>query len=373
MEQAQERLSRETAGGAKAPDRWYLHVQGRTVGPLAGEEVAFGLKTGEFLPSDKIANSRHPIWRRVAEHPVFGKLAAAGAVPRSKLLQAPPPPRLLRVKPMVPTIIPEFVPARPAVENPVEAAEAHSISPAAPAVEAAPAPLPEKAPEIALPKETSLSPSFAQVKVAALEPDLEDPETNAALEAATRELERVLSSLRKPEPLPEMNSPRTEKAELKGIPSRPEVQPIFLAEPAARKVLPESHVVPAAKGVIRIELKLPESPRRWLLLLALLMGAAWYFGLFSKKAATPSASPAPSIADPAPAASPSPAVEAEPVLRPGEQVITGEASAARPLKAKKTRDLKEFPLSDPSSPTNTPSDTGDPVPRLKAPVRPQRD
>ncbi|MGE3260241.1 MAG: DUF4339 domain-containing protein [Bacteriovoracia bacterium] len=40
---------------------------------------------------------------------------------------------------------------------------------------------------------------------------------------------------------------------------------------------------------------------------------------------------------------------------------------------KKTRDLKEFPLPDPSSPTSQPSTAGDPVLPLRAPTRPQRD
>jgi hypothetical protein len=39
----------------------------------------------------------------------------------------------------------------------------------------------------------------------------------------------------------------------------------------------------------------------------------------------------------------------------------------------KTRDLKDSRLPDPSSPTAAPIEAGDPIPLLKAPTRPQRE
>lgn len=53
-------------------------------------------------------------------------------------------------------------------------------------------------------------------------------------------------------------------------------------------------------------------------------------------------------------------------------VILGVAGIAY-WAGQKTRDLKEFPLPDPSSPTSQPSTAGDPVLPLRAPTRPQRD
>lgn len=324
----------------KKTERWYLHVQGRTVGPLAGEEVSFGLKTGEFLPADKIANARHPIWRRISEHPVFGKQVASDAVPRSEQLQAPPPPRLLRVKPVTPPPkVPDFVPSRPPAEaapepeqRPMAAPEPESKIQAEPAAE-------QKAETVAQPepKQAVTAPAGASAFSSSPDDYADDPETNASLEAATRELERVLSSLREPVPSPRTPGKASGKKELSAaIPARPEVQPVFLAEPAPRRASPR-HPEKAAgsqeRRVIQIELKFPERPIRWLALAALVFGIAYYAGIFARKDSAPSAG----------------------------------------LSENKTRDLKEFPLPDPSSPTNTPSEAGDPVPPLKAPTRPQRD
>lgn len=49
------------------------------------------------------------------------------------------------------------------------------------------------------------------------------------------------------------------------------------------------------------------------------------------------------------------------------------ALAAFSLGQKNRRDLKEFPLSDPPSPTTQPPAVGDPIPPLRAPTRPKRD
>ena len=329
----------------KSSDRWYLHVQGRTVGPLAGEEVAFGLKTGEFLPGDKIANSRHPIWRRISEHPVFGQHVAAENTPRSALLQAPPPPRLLRVKPVSPPRVPEAVPARPVVEK------ARPEPVAEPQLELKPEP--ELEPE--LEPEPELKPAPPPAGASAFHPSLStsdflenDPDTNAALEAATRELERALSKLSRPEPAAAPSpAPRAEVSA--AIPPRPEVQTVFLAEPAPSRraaETPESR----KRRVIQIELKMPEKPLRWLVAAALVFAVAYFAGSFWRSG------------DPQP--------KQEPVAEDQQLIGAESGGLAQP---KKTRDLEKFPLPDPSSPTNTPSDPGDPVPRLKAPTRPRRD
>lgn len=318
-------------GSPKSSDRWYLHVQGRTVGPLAGEEVAFGLKTGEFLPGDKIANSRHPIWRRISEHPVFGKHVAPENTPRSALLQAPPSPRLLRVKPVVPPKVPEVVPVRPA--EPVQEAKQEPVQEAVPETIAVPQPEPIQELKAQPAGASAFHPSLSSSN------DLleDDPETDAALEAATRELERVLSKLSKPEPAP-APKPTQKPTVSSAIPSRPEVQTVFLAEPAPSR-RPAALAEAAKKRVIQIELKLPEKPLRWAAFAVLVFALAYFAGSFFR-------------AD-------------EPVPDTGGSPVSAVEN--------KTRDLEKFPLPDPSSPTNTPPEAGDPVPPLKAPTRPRRD
>jgi hypothetical protein len=314
-----------TEPGTKQPtspkERWYLRVQGRTLGPLEGEEIRFGLESGEFLPGDKIASSRNPSWLLVGEHPLFGRFSNDQQVSRSKILVPPPSPHLLRNRAPTPPSV--AVPAQIPVPPPEVAAPAAMPTPeplvVPPAVEAPPAASAVKAraprKKTAKPKKTEAAPLPAPAQALAAE------------DKAADELDRFLQSLKKPA-TPEPSPSALVVAD--AIPARPAYEPIFIREPE-----PTRASAPLKKKqterVIQIELKLPERPLHWLLVLAALVVAA--------------------------------------------ALLTDAPAKIRSLWSdeNKTRDLKDFRLSDPSSPTNTPFEASDPVPPLKAPTRPQRE
>ncbi len=342
-------------------ERWYLRVQGRTIGPLAQEEIRFGLETGEFLPADRVASSRHPAWSALAEHEQFRGFARKENALRSDLLVAPPPPQLLRARAQpVPPPIPEVIPKSPAPKAlaplqkefaaiPQKFRNAEKLPegkvlylrnlPDAPKPVPAPQPVPEL---IAKPISIVTAASVPALAPSPIEEVTEDAETNLSLDAATKELERFLSSLKKSPVLPkEPIAAPARKSEMPSIekpvftapiPARPSYEPVFFgatAAPAVEKKKTEGRV-------LRIELKLPETLRQWLLLLAAIaLAAAAYLYAGSGKKSSPELDDA-----------------------------FGEI---------KTRDLKDSRLSDPSSPTNRPLEAGDPVPPLKAPTRPQRE
>jgi hypothetical protein len=338
-----------------APERWYLRVQGRTVGPLPAEEVRIGLETGEFLATDRVANSRQPAWTTLAEHPFFRSFGISGATFRSGQLKTPPPPALLRARAQpVPPSVPALIPAAPvaaAVAAPVEP------KPAVPAKFLNPEKIPQgkvlslreladapKAEPKALPLPASV-PSAASVQKFVEKTLLEPEHQHSGLDAATLELERFLSSVKKAhEPVREtittvaekIESPKTPAPSLEaaaGIPIRPSYEPIFLAEPSPRA--PRNTEKNEAGGrVIQIQLKLPERPLRAALILAVILVALFFArGKF----------------------------------------VSGDSATNNFEDTNKTRDLKDSRLPDPSSPTNTPSEAGDPIPPLKAPTRPQRE
>jgi hypothetical protein len=308
---------------APARERWYLRVQGRTLGPLEAQEVKFGLETGEFLSTDKIASSRNPQWILVSEHPSFAAFSAEEEGQRSRMLVTPPPPQLLRIKPQVAprAPLPETIPAAP--------------MPATPAV-VAPPPIPERfrdaqsIPHVA-PKNLRDLPDAQPRKIA-------DAETASSLDEATKELERFLKTLRKqPEtprepvasPSGKSEAARPSPSVIIPIPERPSYEPIFIPTPEpARK----SREKPFSNRTIRIELSLPARPWRliaWLSAMAIVLFLVFSYGI-------------------------------------NQWSVFG-------LGENKTRDLKDSRLPDPSSPTNVPSEAGDPVPPLKAPTRPQRE
>ncbi len=318
-------LNPDAHAQAPARDRWYLRAQGRTLGPLEAEEVKIGLETGEFLPGDKIANSRNPSWQLMSEHPVFQRFISSEEIPRSKMLVTPPPPQLLRVKPQpAPAAMPAAIPVPPPV--PVFTAPPQISIP----VEVRATPPKKKKPTkpkrlsgIALELISSVPPTVLRELPDAPAAPI-DPETNAALDQATKELERFLKTLKKTEaPLEAIVAPAP-------IPLRPSYEPIFIGKP-------EPVVEPKKKPegrVIQIELKLPEKPWQWLVVIAALaLAALLIFGGIGKS-------------------------EKQFGFGPEEN---------------KTRDLKDSRLPDPSSPTSTPLEAGDPVPPLKAPTRPQRE
>lgn len=280
-------------------ERWYVNVQGRTLGPLESAEVKAGLESGEFLGSDKISPARQPAWQTISEHSLFGTFVSADEAPLSAFLVPPPPPSLLRAKAPPPPHLPAVVPAKPE-------------------------PLPEPEPKIEVAEVKVPEPVFAAPPAAA-EDLITDPETNAALEQATRELERMLSTLKKAE-TPAAPTPRKEaKPEIhSAIPSRPDYEPVFIGDPEPRYERAAAAKLQAR--VIQIEFKLPERPLHWLVLAVMLLAVAAYFGN-------------------------------------GIDLWRGED---------KTRGLKDFRLPDPSSPADLPIAADDPPPPLKAPTRPQR-
>lgn len=107
------------------------------------------------------------------------------------------------------------------------------------------------------------------------------------------------------------------------IPARPEYTPIFIANPTQWSE-PKKKLTPR---IVKIEFKFPEKPLRFLLLWMAMVGI----------------------------------------------VMAAVNGSSLWQAANKTRDLKDFRLPDPSSPTLTPSETGDPIPSLQAPTRPQRE
>jgi hypothetical protein len=260
--------------------KWFLHVQGHTVGPLATEEVLLGLQNGEFSSQDKICSPADPAWQNLAEHPRFADHGSLFSVSSNDLV-APPSPRILRMR------------KQAAVEIPP--------APAIPEI------LPEPVIAAAIADEPKILPSPP------LEPVAEEMPMPVAAQKERSEPASPASSL---------------------IPPRPDFQPVFLAEPPRREEILKKKKFPTLQAkpenearaptrVIKIELKLPERPLRILVLLCMLMALA---------------------------------------------VVAGNW-----VTANKTRDLKDSRLPDPSSPTVTPLETGDPIPPLKAPTRPQRE
>jgi len=244
-------------------------VQGRTLGPLEGKEITLGLKSGDFLANDKIADSRNPSWQIISEHPYFGRFVSTDAAPLSQQIALPTSPRLLRNRSQA---------------VPVERSMAIAASPILP---------------------HSPAPEIIETKI-----DTEEPA--AELAESTKEIKSYLSSLKKIE-TPEVVPAAVQVA----IPRRPEYEPIFIAPAEPLKSSPKK----AASRVIQIELRLPDRPWKWVVVLtAIAIAAVFYLEI-----------------------------------------------------GMKTRDLKDSRLPDPSSPMNTPFETGDPIPPLKAPTRPKRE
>jgi|GEM_PF-5122559 len=308
-----------------ARERWYLRVQGRTLGPLDADEVKFGLETEEFLPSDKIASSGTPAWLLVSDHPLFRQFGTKEEGLRSQMLVPPPPPQLLRVKPQpsASAQMPAVIPAPPKV---VVAPE--------PVVEAPPTPRPPAIPEKFL--RASPIPHVLPTKIRDL-PDAAPAErTKPSLNEATQELERFLKTLKKSAtaPVEQIAPPAGKPALLKPkvevsapIPTRPSYEPVFFGVPEPKAEKTKEKKKREARS-IQIELKLPERPWRMLIVVAGIVLALF--------------------------------------LAFGNRNFDSNGE-------NKTRDLKDSRLPDPSSPTNQPSEAGDPVPPLKAPTRPQRD
>jgi hypothetical protein len=301
--------------------KWFVRAQGATtLGPFGEREILAGLRAGDFLASDSVHGSREPGWTPLLEHPRFA--AHFSARPTAAELRRLPSPRILRRREPVPVIAaaPASAPAPTPEPQPLPAAAAVSATEA----EARPAPeaLPEALPELpeveaAFPSESEPEPEPEEADdLAALSHALERAVEQEEIRAAAAPVaEEPLAPAVANVPLASAAGPAPPEA----IPARPELQ-VFLADPSPRVPREKSR---REKRVIQIELKLPERPLRAalvFLLLALVAGGAGFW-----------------------------------------------------MSAKKTRDQKGFRLSDPSSPTTLPQETGDPIPPLKAPTRPRRE
>jgi hypothetical protein len=296
----------------KRVDRWFVRSQEHTLGPLTAAEIASRMKAGEILPSDKVYGAQEGSWKALSSHPLFAVSSSANQ-PKSSTLVVPPPPNVLWKK--------KRDPYSPPAAPPLPKEETVS-TPAAtpPPTEAKAAPTPAPA------AQEKLQRAYAKES-------FPDPgEVSRALKAALQEWaleEELIERHRKPAyELPVAPRPQFSAATLPASEPKPRhMETVILPEPKARQKNAEAPPKAAAPDrVIRIELKFPSLTGLswvraicWLATLAV-MGFATYFALQDK-----------------------------------------------------TRDLKGFRLSDPSSPTTVPSPASDPIPPLKAPTRPQRE
>jgi hypothetical protein len=350
----------------RGEERWFIRTQGHTLGPIASAEVENRLLSGELLPGDKICAPTNGIWLAISDHHLFSSLCTK-LKPESQL-ELPPSPSILWKKkrqayapPKAPELPKETSPAPAAAKaappDPVApalvtkepaalpdeklAAEklfaekilAEKIAPAISAAEIIPAA--NRIPEApSLPRKSYSQDSFPDPRAVALS-------LKAALRDWAAEEERSQSQRKNPayelppSPPPSIVRPTAD--------SWRESSSRYYEEPAPRPA-PQAQLNPQPKPpkaqkaipeekndefrVIRIELKIPG-----------LRGFGWMRGL-------------------------------------AWAIALGLVAAAGWLHfngSNKTRDLKGFRLSDPSSPTTEPSTESDPIPPLKAPTRPQRE
>ncbi len=322
--------------------RWFVCVQGTTLGPYRAAEVLGGISAGDFLATDRVFTAKEG-WTPLDTHPRFGSATEFAGRKRLRAIPVLESPRILRMKQpiAIPKAPEEAVAVAESVSVSVSEPEVAPVAPPAPVIELAPSPapappLPEAAPivvaapkfevkeELELPlKSAPLPQAIPEIEIRGEDAFAELALLSLALEKSVDEEEKAA----KGEPSFTNSATATATATEASIPERPDLKPVFLKDPMAAYGEPEIATKSASpKGVIRIELKLPENPRRLLagiLLVASLAASAGYL--------------------------------------------------ARPATQNKTRDLKDSHLSDPSSPTTQPQETGDPIPSLQAPTRPQRE
>jgi hypothetical protein len=336
----------------RADARWFLHAQGHTLGPYDDLQVIQGLKEGEILPSDKIYSAKDKSWTILASHPYFKSRPDLLAFRRADQIPSPPSPRSLRAKAaVVPPPIPPL-PRKP-IREPVRElaslpASEPALLPVPPPAKVGRAPKAPRVPKLAaeilspMPEPKPATPSVTLATDLAqpplpeekglLEPVPIGPGELFRVEPLTpwpmapeeifeeENLEDMAHALERALEEPPVVS--VAPAMAAQIPPRPEINPVFLAEPGSWARPPKSvHEMPR---VIQIHLKIPERAKAKLaafVLVALLAAGAGY--LLSDK--------------------------------------------------NKTRDQKDFRLSDPPSPIAVPLEAVDPNPPLMAPTRPQRE
>lgn len=337
---------------------WFVRLQGHTLGPLSTDELRKSVREGEISPEDKLNRTGELTWRRLADYPDL--YAYWESIRRPTFAPNLPSPQLLWKKSRGPLPAPAPVEIKPDSTATLSAKpEIPAAIPAAPTeiptvteVHAAPIAKPKKTPKKAAPKKKAVKKAKAAPVIVQ---ETAPTEAEAAAEAVI--LEAVAAAKSKSKPVSSLSTETaTEKPieiELPVMESEPVAQAkpiavdslVQLLDPAALKISPESFFpsrpeVPNVEPIVRPAHRSSQrTATRWL-------------------------------ADVQPQAED----RRRKILRIAALValvlvVAGVAYWA----GQKTRDLKELPLSDPSSPTTQLPAASDPIQPLRAPTRPQRD
>ncbi|MGZ3695049.1 MAG: DUF4339 domain-containing protein [Bdellovibrionota bacterium] len=317
---------------AKEPT-WFVRIQGHTLGPLSSEELKAGLREGNVNLADKIIRSGENAWQSVGDHQELAaywqnvrRPTPSFDIPSLNVLWKKPKPPIpvAPARPPAPAM-PEapLAPAMPAIPDPAFAKPLENVSekPKAPQkmkaarVKKAALVLVEPTPVVVPVQPAPAAPAPKAEESPALEapaPRAQTIEFRPAPEksAVEKEIIQILETKKLEE--------EKAKAAIAVFPERPEVPEIFSDFDKARE---------------------PKKSKR-----DLIRKAEWKRILANKN------------------------------LRIAAALALLIAVAGIAYWAgQKTRDLKELPLSDPSSPTTQPSTASDPIQPLRAPTRPQRD
>lgn len=311
--------------------RWFVRSQGLTLGPLSSAELQASLRSGDIGPSDKINLSGEHSWVKLSDHPELSKFWAEMRGPSIADLQVPSP-QILWKKPPLPVVAKKVE-----APKPVE-----TVAAVAPVVEAAPIvePVLETPVKKAAAKEKKPPRAKAPVKVKSRAkpkkaPVVEAiaPPDDAVGRSSVSVVQRVIEKAKPLEAesiLVETPAPTPTPAPVRQPEPTPQPTREIRREEIARPIIEAIAVFPERPAVPeeRWEPKESRSPRR---------NPEKYW-----RAAA---------------------------LTMAALLIAGVAYLA----GQKTRDLKELPLSDPSSPTTQLPAASDPIQPLRAPTRPQRD
>jgi hypothetical protein len=339
-------------------ERWFVRARGRTLGPLSARELASSVDRGLFFPMDKVCGSGDKEWTQLGDLPRFRVLFTPQTSREEILTLAPPSPLSLRKRKMPPLPLLPAVPEAPAAEEEV--------------VVAAPAPLVTKEMVSAEPPTAEEIPEILEAIEEAVIVVPAAPSFFARLKPP---LAAKVKKFEEPTPVPARGdqlgpSPDEVPAliELPKLEAWEELeQPIFLSQPS-RQVDLESRwfgtpVMVKEEPAEAPEENVPDQPLPARPLFASLprMGGAQILEAEAKPRDH--------------------AIRIE-LRLPKRNIfimlmlVAGFAAAGIGgywISQNKTRDLKDFRLPDPSSPTAVLSTEGDPIPPLKAPTRPQRD
>jgi hypothetical protein len=320
---------------------WFVRLQGHILGPLSTEQLKASLREGDINLSDKINRSGENSWQVVGDHEelaAYWKTHRARApsfeIPSPNILWKKPPPQAEEI----PVPIPAPIPAPPAAIKLVEI----------PVVDA---PQPEKKQKSKPAKKSSAQKTEIKAEPV-LAPAPEPAIISAPIPAPFSEpikaeepkfIPKKQDYRRAPAPVIEYSHP-PEKSdvekeiirilETQKLEARKKAQEAVAAFPQRPEVPEQSHDYNFREENAPVRKKKFESP----------VAMEWQKYSQDKRLHIAAA-----IA----------------VLL----LVAGIAYWA----GQKTRDLKELPLSDPSSPTTQLPAASDPIQPLKAPTRPQRD